>query len=102
MHSEIVQKIKEKNKTALEQLYTHYERTVYKLAFQIIGDSFLSEKVVQQLFTQIWDSKGEILHSNYQLSVQILKITRQIAYDEKERQHGGNSTSPGSKKPCCC
>ncbi|HEU5140623.1 MAG TPA: sigma factor [Bacillales bacterium] len=102
MDSEIVQKIGTKNKKALEQLYVRYERTVYTLAFRIVGDSRKAENIVLQIFSEIWNSNGELLERGQTLSVQMLKITRQFAYDERRKEDKKVSPSPCPEKTCFC
>jgi len=39
---------------AIEKLYERYKRYVYALAYRILGDSFLAEDIVQDVFFTLW------------------------------------------------
>jgi RNA polymerase sigma-70 factor (ECF subfamily) len=39
---------------AIEKLYERYKRYAYSLAYSILGDSFLAEDVVQDVFFTLW------------------------------------------------
>lgn len=78
MDSGILREISEKNHIAMEQLYNQYERVTYQIAYHIVGDALLAEQVVLNLFSSIWNSTG-IVPQNGNLSVQMLKATRQLA-----------------------
>jgi RNA polymerase sigma-70 factor, ECF subfamily len=39
---------------AMEKFYNRYKRYVFALAYRILGDSFLAEDVVQEVFSTLW------------------------------------------------
>ncbi|MFC7373194.1 RNA polymerase sigma factor [Fictibacillus iocasae] len=50
----LVERIIEKDRTALETLYNRYERLLYRAAFMTSGSEQKAEAAVADLFMEIW------------------------------------------------
>ncbi|MCX2728324.1 sigma-70 family RNA polymerase sigma factor [Thermomicrobium sp. 4228-Ro] len=52
--SELVGRIRQRDRSALAALYDRYARTVYSLVLSIVHDRSVAEDIVQELFVQLW------------------------------------------------
>ncbi|MCS7257442.1 MAG: sigma-70 family RNA polymerase sigma factor [Thermomicrobium sp.] len=52
--SELVARIRQRDRSALAALYDRYARSVYSLVLSIVRDRSVAEDIVQELFVQLW------------------------------------------------
>jgi len=49
-----MERLTERDPTALESLYDRYSRMVYSLALRIAGQPAVAEEIVQDVFLKLW------------------------------------------------
>jgi len=79
--TELIEKIKQKDSRALEELYDRYERPIYSFAFKILKDQMLAEEVVQELFFRIWHASDKYEENKGKVISWMFTLTRNIAID---------------------
>ncbi len=71
---------------ALNELYTRYNRLVFSLALNIVGDRATAEEITLDVFTRIW-SKAETYRSDRaRVNTWLTSITRYLAIDVLRRR----------------
>ncbi|MCC3372267.1 RNA polymerase sigma factor [Cohnella sp. REN36] len=86
---ELMRRVMQKNRSALEQLYERYVKLVYSFALRSTRKEHAAREVVQLVFTRLWTTekydpnKGRFVNW-------MLTLTRNITIDymRKERRHG--------------
>ncbi len=75
----------------IEALYERYKRYIYSLAYRILGNSFMAEDVVQEVFLTLWQ-KAPFYHEQ-QGSVKnwLQTIVRNRAIDKTRSWHSRNT-----------
>lgn len=76
-----MQRIANKDQTALSALYERYGSLIYSLALRVLGDSQLAEEVTQDTFMDVWNRPDAWDASRGQLSSWLLTVTRYSAID---------------------
>ena len=66
---------------ALSELYDRYSRTVFGVGLKILGDRFLAEELVQEVFLRVWRSSGTFDSSRGSFSTWLYRVTRSVALD---------------------
>jgi RNA polymerase sigma-70 factor (ECF subfamily) len=79
--SKLYKQITSNDEAALEKLYDRYEKLVFSFAFRMTNNAFLSEEVVQEVFTKLWTKKGIYDESRGKFSSWLLTITRNTSID---------------------
>jgi RNA polymerase sigma-70 factor (ECF subfamily) len=89
--SELMRKVMEKKRCALEELYDRYVKLVYSFALRSARNEHAAREIVQLVFTRLWTTESGFDPGKGQFANWILTITRNIAIDymRKERRHRG-------------
>lgn len=66
---------------ALEQLYDRYEKLLFSFSFRMTKNKFLSEEIVQDVFTKIWSKQRNFDESKGKFSSWLLTVTRNATID---------------------
>src|SRR5215203_343094 len=66
---------------ALSALYDRYSRTVYGVGLKILGNRYLAEELVQDVFLKVWRSAGTFDSSRGSFSTWLYRVTRSAAID---------------------
>jgi RNA polymerase sigma factor (sigma-70 family) len=74
-------RLRNKEKDALESLYDKYERILYSFAYRLTNDQGLAEEVVQEVFIKLWRGNGVYDESKGKFSSWLFTITRNTAID---------------------
>ncbi|MYL28787.1 sigma-70 family RNA polymerase sigma factor [Halobacillus halophilus] len=80
---DLYERIREKDKEALEVLYDRYEKLLYSFAFRMMKDSQAAEEVMQDVFMKLWRGKGagQYVSGRGKFSSWLLTITRNASID---------------------
>ncbi|MEN1968399.1 sigma-70 family RNA polymerase sigma factor [Lentibacillus sp. N15] len=78
---ELYKRIGHNDEAALEQLYDRYEKLIFSFAYRMTNNTFLSEEVVQEVFTKVWLKKGTYDESKGKFSSWLLTVTRNTSID---------------------
>ncbi len=74
-------RIKQKDKAALELLYDKYERILYSFVYRLTSQSDLAEEVVQEVFIKIWRGNGVYHEEKGKFSSWLFTMARNTAID---------------------
>ena len=83
--NELLSLIARNDKEALGELYDRYARSVYSLAFKIVGDRVVSEEIAQEVFISAWQKAHTFNPSLGKASTWLLSIAHHKAIDHKRR-----------------
>lgn len=79
---ELIALLKSKDETAFSYLYDHYAGALNGVIFKILGDTELSEDVLQEAFVKIWNKISTYDSSKGRLFTWMLNITRNLTIDQ--------------------
>lgn len=79
---QLVELLKQKERTALAYLYDHYSPTLYGIIHRIVKQEDVSEEVLQDAFVKIWDKIDTYDSGKGRLFTWMLNITRNLAIDK--------------------
>lgn len=83
---DLIARIVKAEESALSVLYDRYQRLVYSLAFQSIGEKNLAEEITQDVFIRIWEKASSYRPEQGKVITWIVSITRNRAIDEYRRR----------------
>ncbi|RED60271.1 RNA polymerase sigma factor [Cohnella lupini] len=86
---ELMRRVREGSRDALERLYDRHARIVYSFAYRMAGGESMAREIVQLVFTRLWSTKAEYDSTKGAYSSWLITITRNIAIDvlRRERRH---------------
>lgn len=79
---ELVDKLKSQDNQAFSYLYDNYSAALYGIVKQIVGDSELSNDVLQEVFVNIWKKIDSYDSSKGRLFTWMLNIARNASIDK--------------------
>lgn len=87
--AELMQRVQDKDRPALEELYNRYVKLVYSFALKSTRDEQVAKEIVQQVYLRLWITKSGYDSGKGQFVNWLLTLTRNIAIDRirKERKH---------------
>ncbi len=74
-----------RDKDALGELYDRYVRSVYSLAYKIIGNRVVAEEIAQEVFISAWQKSDTFNPSLAKASTWLLSIAHHKSIDHKRR-----------------
>jgi RNA polymerase sigma factor (sigma-70 family) len=80
--SELVYRLKAKDRSALEYLYDHYSGALYGAISRIIKKESIAEEVLQDVFLKIWDKIDSYDATKGRLFTWMLNLTKNQAIDK--------------------
>jgi RNA polymerase sigma-70 factor, ECF subfamily len=91
----LVNRIRQRDTSALDELYEQYATRVYSLAVAILGDGMGAQEVTQDTFMKVWQNPHLYQHDEGRFAAWLLTITRRLAIDRlrHESRRSGKSTS---------
>lgn len=78
----MIERLKAKDRTALEYLYDHYSGALYGVVFRVLQQEDVAEEVLQDVFIKIWDRFEQYDSSKGKLFTWMLNIARNQAIDK--------------------
>lgn len=69
------------DKSALEHIYSKYERLLYSYAYKMTSSHEISEEIVQDVFTKLWQNKNPYDAGKAKMSTWLITITRNSVID---------------------
>jgi len=94
--TELVFRLKAKDKLALEYLYDHYSAALYSVIIRVIQREDIAEEVLQDVFLKVWDKFDQYDNSKGKLFTWLVNIARNQSIDKtrskeisKELKTGG-------------
>lgn len=78
---ELVALLQSKDESAFSYLYDHYAGALNGVIFKIIGESQMSEDILQEAFVKIWNKISSYDSSKGRLFTWMLNITRNLTID---------------------
>lgn len=85
-NSELIELIKEGEKTAFEKMFQEYAPKIYHFALSYLHNAADSEELVQDVFLKIWE-KRESLNPSGNLKAFIFKVAINTIYDFIRRKN---------------
>ena len=83
---ELMNRIAQRDQTALTALYQRYGQVLYSLAFRIISNREMAEEITQDAFLTVWNHPGSWSPAGGRLSSWLLTMTRYKAIDRVRRE----------------
>lgn len=75
------------NEEQFTDVYNTYKRLVYHIAYKIIGDSYLAEDILQEVFLYVAKNFSKIHRENrHELTAYFISCSRSRAYDMLRKQ----------------
>ncbi len=71
---------------ALSELYDRYDRLVFSLALNSVGDSATAEEITQDVFLRVWQRARQYRADHGKVSTWLTSITRHRAIDQLRRR----------------
>jgi RNA polymerase sigma-70 factor, ECF subfamily len=78
----LIDRIKNKDKAALREIYSRFSQAVFNLAFRMLGDRENAEEVVQDIFLQVWNKAQTYERGRGAVSTWIINIARSRSIDK--------------------
>ena len=78
----LVEKFKQKDEKAFEQLYNMYSKSMQGVIFNIVKDDDIAEEVMQDVFIKVWHKSDSYSSSKGRFFTWILNIARNAAIDK--------------------
>jgi len=87
--AQLYENLRNKDQSALEELYSRYERLVYSFAYRMTQNAQLAEDTVQDVFMKLWKEHAPYTEDKGKFSSWLLTMTRNTSLDalrKKTRQ----------------
>ncbi len=84
--AELVQRVREGDKAAFQQLLGQHLGPVTQFAFRLTGDASLAEDVAQEVFLRLWSRAGQFDPSRSKLTTWLHNIARNLCIDHFRKQ----------------
>ncbi|MCC5891687.1 sigma-70 family RNA polymerase sigma factor [Exiguobacterium sp.] len=78
---ELYERVRQKDKQALEILYDRYERILYAFMMQLTKDRDLAEEAMQEVFIKLWRGGGVYDESKGKFKSWLFTMGRHVAID---------------------
>lgn len=82
LDQQLIEQVKNGDKTAFREVYSRFSQVTYNLALRILRDKEDAEEVVQEIFLQIWNKAYSYDAQRGALSTWILNIARSRSIDK--------------------
>ncbi len=82
----LYQRVRGKEKDALEELYDRYEKMLFSYLCKMTGDRDLAEEALQEVFVKIWRGVGHYDESKGKFAAWLVTMSRNAAVDLIRKQ----------------
>jgi len=96
---DLIRRMAEKDATALDVLYTRYNRLAFSLVFRIVGNREDAEDVLTDVFWQAWQQSSRYDPSRGKPAAWLLTIARTRAIDRLRSKGRNVQTTDIDKQP---
>jgi RNA polymerase sigma-70 factor (ECF subfamily) len=93
---ELMQKIRQRDQSALVQLHERYHNIVYNMAMQVLKNASRAEEVTQDVFFQIWRWPEKWDADKGRFVSWLLTVSRYTAIDQLRRENRQPPLAPHS------
>ena len=77
----LMERIRERDYGAIDELYSHYSRNAYALALRVLQDPQTAEEVVQEVFLKVWRQPESFDAQRGRFASWLLSVTRNQSID---------------------
>jgi RNA polymerase sigma-70 factor (ECF subfamily) len=91
----LIARIKQRDASALAELYDLYGARVYSLAVAIVGENMAAQEITQDTFIKVWEHPDGYRYDDSRFAAWLLMVTRHRAIDylRRERLRGDRVVS---------
>ncbi|BCX05086.1 MAG: DNA-directed RNA polymerase sigma-70 factor [Candidatus Roseilinea sp.] len=91
----LIARIKQRDASALAELYDRYGARVYSLACAILGEEMAAQEVTQDTFIKLWEHPERYRYDDSRFAAWLLMVARHRAIDylRRERLRSGQTVS---------
>lgn len=82
----LYERVRGKDKAALEELYDRYEKMLFSYLYKMTGDRDLAEEALQEVFIKIWRGTGTYNESKGKFVAWLVTMSRNAAVDLIRKQ----------------
>jgi RNA polymerase sigma factor (sigma-70 family) len=82
----LYERVRGKDKAALEELYDRYEKMLFSYLYKMTGDRDLAEEALQEVFIKIWRGTGTYHESKGKFVAWLVTMSRNAAVDLIRKQ----------------
>ncbi|WP_223701610.1 RNA polymerase sigma factor [Sutcliffiella deserti] len=96
----LYERIRSKDKEALEELYDRYEKVLYSFLIKVTGDEEIAEEAIQDVFMKLWQgSTGSYDSTKGKFSSWLFTVARNKALDIIRKKARAKSISIDEVEP---
>lgn len=92
-------RVKERDPTALLEIYQRYTSRVYSAVLRIVSDEAVAEELVQDLFVRLWERPGLYDASKGSLLSWLVTVARNLSRDYMRRELRKGNLSVAEESP---
>src|SRR5690606_12992433 len=82
----LYERVRGKDKAALEELYDRYEKMLFSYLCKMTGDRDIAEEALQEVFVKIWRGTGTYNESKGKFVAWLVTMSRNAAVDLIRKQ----------------
>ena len=82
----LIRLIVQRRPEALSELYDRYNRMIFSLALNTVGDAATAEEITQDVFHRAWERAGQYRPDQAKVSTWLTSVARHRAIDQLRRQ----------------
>src|SRR6266508_3919898 len=95
----LVERLRQRDSAALEQIYARHARAVYSLVLRLVGDVQVAEDILQECFLKLWREPERFIPNRGRLLPWLLGVAHHRSVDwlrrrNLERRHQSNGELP--------
>ena len=91
---ELVTRLREKDASALLELFEREEKRAFALAYRVLRDAAAAEDAVQEAFAQLWERAAQLDPDGGKIEALLMTIVHRRAVDQVRRSARGSVQAP--------